>query len=172
MNVLSPLAYDLGVSERTLRRAINEGTLRASRPTPRTLTVPLAERRYIRRAWPLIATLREALRTEPNVRLALLFGSTARGDDSGSSDIDLIVDLRDPRIDRVIDLSARLEDLLARPVDLVRGSDAEREPGLLADAIAEGRVLVDRDGAWPGLRRRDNALRRRAERSARAAVAA
>lgn len=79
--VLAALAHDIGVSERTLRRAVNDGTLRGSRPSPRSLDLPLSERSYARRAWPLLAALRTALRTEPNVRFALLFGSAATGED-------------------------------------------------------------------------------------------
>ncbi len=39
----------------------------------------LSEREYVRRSWRLLSTLRAALRTEQNVRFALLFGSVARG---------------------------------------------------------------------------------------------
>jgi hypothetical protein len=45
---------------------------------------------------------------------------------------------------------------------------------LLADVVAEGRVLVDREGQWARLRRREAALRQRGRvqdaRSARAAL--
>ncbi len=33
--------------------------------------------------------------------------------------------------------------------------DAESEPSFLADVIADGRVLVDREGLWPRLRSRE-----------------
>jgi AraC-like DNA-binding protein len=72
MTELKTLAEEVGVNERTLRRAVNEGTLQARRPTPRRLQISAAERQYIRRSWPLLADLRQALRTEHNVRLALL----------------------------------------------------------------------------------------------------
>ena len=77
MTTLDMLAHELGVSGRTLRRAVNEGTLRATRPSPRTLEIPLSERVYVRRHWTLLAKLRAFLRTERNVRFAMLFGSTA-----------------------------------------------------------------------------------------------
>ena len=38
--------------------------------------------------------------------------------------------------------------------------DAEGEPSFLADVIADGRVLVDREGLWPRLRSREASLRR------------
>jgi len=63
----------------------------------------------------MLAALRQALRTERRVRLAVLYGSAARGDD-------------------------------------------------------EGRVLIDRDGAWSQLRERRRAIRARAQRAYRRQV--
>jgi predicted nucleotidyltransferase len=108
-----------------------------------------------------MAALRQALRTDQNVRFALLFGSAARGTDTPASDIDVLVELRDPALDRVIDLSEQLTAASGRPVDVVRLGDAENDPSFLADAVTEGRVLVDRDQRWPRLRSRESALRRR-----------
>jgi predicted nucleotidyltransferase len=161
MSVLTLLAREVGVDERTLRRAVNQGTLRGRRLGPRTLELSLSERVYVRRFWPLISAMRVALRTEPNVRFALLFGSTATGTDTPESDVDVLVDLRDASFERIIDLNAKLTGLVGRPVDVVELHGAEREPAFLAQAVADGRVLVDRDGQWPRLRRRRSALRRR-----------
>jgi predicted nucleotidyltransferase len=161
MTGLALLAEEIGVSERTLRRAVNEGSLRAARPTPRNLQLPLSERRYVRRSWPLISALRAALRTERNVRFALLFGSAARGTDTTASDIDVLVQMRDSSLDRIVELAAKLSAIVGRRVDIVRLEDAESEPSLLADLVAEGRVLVDREERWARLRRREAALRRR-----------
>lgn len=162
MKDLTLLADQLGLSERTLRRAVNQGTLRGTRPTPRGLTLSISERQYIRRSWALLSTLRKALRTEPNVRFALLFGSTARGTDTPESDIDLLVDLRDPALDRIVDLSGRLAAVVGRPVEVVRLQDAVDEPSFLAEVVAEGRVLVDREELWARLRRQEASLQRRA----------
>jgi predicted nucleotidyltransferase len=160
MTGLGLLADELGVHERTLRRAVGQGTLRATRPTPRTLELPLSERRYLRRAWPLLAALRRTLRTEPNVRFALLFGSAASGADTLASDIDVLVDLRDASLERVIDLNAKLTAAIIRPVDLVRLGDAESEPSFLAAALSNGRVLIDREQLWPRLRAREPSISR------------
>lgn len=160
MSDLALLAEEVGVCERTLRRAINEGSLRANRPTPRKLELPLSERRYIRRSWGLISALRSALRTEQNVRLALLFGSAARGSDTQASDVDLLVQMRDPTLDRVVDLSAKLTRIVGRRVEVIRLEDAEAEPSFFADVAADGRVVVDREGLWPRLLRRDARLPR------------
>lgn len=113
------------MSDRTLRRAIGQGALRAVRPTPRTLQMPLSERDYVRRKWPLLSRLRGALRTEPNVRFALLFGSVATGADTPASDVDILVDLRDASLERVVDLVAKLEETLGRHVDVVGLAEAE-----------------------------------------------
>lgn len=164
---LGLLAEELGVHERTLRRAVVQGTMRATRPTPRTLELPLAERRYIRRAWPLLATLRGSLRTEQNVRFALLFGSATTGADTPASDVDLLVDLRDSSLERIVDLSTKLTADIGRRVDLVRLTDAEHEPAFLAVALADGRVLVDREQMWPRLREREAAIRRHGRKQER-----
>src|ERR1700730_1235978 len=128
MTKLELLAGEVGVNERTLRRAISQGALRASRPTPRTLELALAERSYVRRSWPLLSALRAALRTEHNVRFALLFGSAATGADTSRSDVEVLVDLRDPSLERVVDLSTKLTEIMGRPVDVVRLQDAETDP--------------------------------------------
>ncbi len=174
MSALADLARDVGVDERTLRRAVNEGTLRATRPSPRKLDLPLSERRYVRRSWPLIAALRAALRTEPNVRFALLYGSAATGEDSPDSDVDVLVSLHDPDLSKLIALEGRLTEQLGREVEAVRLEDAERKPSFLELALDGGRVLVDRAGMWPELHRRAERLvregTRREARRARAAL--
>lgn len=164
MTALAQLAGEVGVAERTLRRAVNQGTLRAVRRSPHTLELPLSERRWVRRSWPLLAALRGALRTEHNVRFALLYGSVARGDDLPGSDVDVLVELRDEHLDRLADLEVKLTAIVGRRVDLLRLRDAESDPVVLASALDEGRVLVDRAGRWQGLRDREPALRRRARR--------
>jgi predicted nucleotidyltransferase len=92
---LRTLARHLDVPERTLRRAAAEGLVHGRRTSARRYETSLREETYLRRHWPLLRDLRDALRTEPNVRLALLFGSQATGEATDRSDIDLLVDLTD-----------------------------------------------------------------------------
>jgi predicted nucleotidyltransferase len=133
----------------------------------------LAERQYVRRSWALLSALRTALRTEHNVRFALLFGSAARGADTSESDLDVLVALRDPSLERVVELGAKLTAATGRHVDVVRLEDAQAEPSLLADVVADGRVLVDREEVWSRLRGREASLRREGRRTdARRAQAA
>lgn len=165
MTELAMLAREVGVHERTLRRAVAEGSLRAARPSPRTLDMALSEREYIRRSWKLLSALRAALRTEHNVRFALLFGSAARGTSAPGSDVDVLVLLRDPDLERVVELSAKLTAATGRRVDVIRLEDAQGEPSFLVDVIADGRVLVDREGLWPRLRSREPSLRRAARKT-------
>jgi predicted nucleotidyltransferase len=172
MSTLSALAREVGVNERTLRRAVAEGALRGSRPSPRTLDLPLSEREYVRRWWPLIAQLRAVLRTERNVRFALLFGSAARGADESGSDVDVLVDLRDASLDQLVGLELKLERAIGSPVDVVRLQDAERDSSFLAALLADGRVLVDREQRWPQLCRREPVLRRSGRRRQAQRVAA
>ena len=51
-------------------------------------------------------------------------------------------------------MKVRLRGTLERSVDVVGLGQAETMPTLLADILREGRVLVDRDGLWAGLRGR------------------
>ncbi|HVC07227.1 MAG TPA: nucleotidyltransferase domain-containing protein [Solirubrobacterales bacterium] len=168
MTELKLLANQIGANERTLRRAFNEGTLRAERPTPRKLVLGSDEKQYLRRSWKLLAALREALRTEQNVRFALLFGSAARGDDGEGSDVDLIVELRDSSLVRVVDLGLKLEGALERRVDALTVEEAEASPLLFAEALREGRVIVDREGRWAEMQPKAEQVARRARRHERA----
>ena len=169
MTVLADLADELGVGERTLRRAVNHGVLRARRSSPRKLEMTVSERIYVRRSWALLSALRRALRTERNVRFAMLFGSAATGASSTRSDVDILVDLRDPRLESVVDLQGRLSAAVGRPVHIVRLRDAEVDPAFRGEVVRDGRVLVDRAGLWPRLCRREARSRRRvdAERAQR-----
>ncbi|HET9591361.1 MAG TPA: nucleotidyltransferase domain-containing protein [Solirubrobacterales bacterium] len=167
MTELGALAEQIGVSERTLRRAFNQGTLRAERPTPRKLTLGSNEKRYLRRSWKLLAGLREALRTEQNVRFALLFGSAARGDDDEGSDVDLIVEMRDPSPVRIVDLELKLERLLGRRVDVLTLKDAGANPVLMAEAVTDGRTIIDREERWIRLSAEAEAMESRAQRHLR-----
>jgi predicted nucleotidyltransferase len=137
--------------------------------------MPLSERQYARRAWPLLSALRTALRTEHNVYFALLFGSAARGTDAPDSDVDVLIALRDPSLERIVELGAKLTAATSRRVDVVRLEDVQAEPSLLADVLVDGRVLVDRDELWSRLRGREASLRRAGRRTdarrARAALA-
>jgi predicted nucleotidyltransferase len=162
---LPELAAELETTDRTLRRALRQGLVNARRPSPRTVDVSLAERTYLRRAWPLLRGLREALRTEPTVSLAVLFGSRARGDYSAGSDVDLLVGLRDEANARHV--ASRLSEKLGLRVQLVSLEDARRAPLLLREVLREGRVLIDRDREWRSLLREKEQVERAARREQR-----
>lgn len=166
MTVLHEVAEEIGAHERTLRRGLADGLLRGHRPTARTVELAAGEVAYLRAHWPLLAALREVLRSERNVRLAVLIGSAARGALRTGSDVDVLVELADASW-RVEDrLRERVARAARRPVDLVALEAAAGDPLLLDAALREGRVLVDRDGRWPSL------LARRAQTARAAARAA
>lgn len=168
MPALQELAADIGAPERTLRRAVETRTLRCRRPTPRTLILDDAERDYVHRNWALLQTLREALRTEPNVKLAVLFGSTARGDAGPRSDVDLLVAWKDrSRARPGAALLAKLEDATGRRVDLIRWEQAKKSPLLMDQVLSEGRVIVDRGYVWPRLLAEQDTISARARRHER-----
>jgi predicted nucleotidyltransferase len=148
-STLGHTATTVGCSERTLRRYINEGLLRGREFHRRRFELPEREERYLRAHWTLLSGMRVALRTERDVRLAVLFGSTATGEGTDSSDVDVLFVDRRAGGRALASLRRRLEDALERRVHLVRLDDAS--PSLLADVLSEGRVIVDRDRRWPGL---------------------
>jgi predicted nucleotidyltransferase len=167
---LPRLARELETTDRTLRRAVDQGLLRIQRPSPRTVELPLDEHVYLRKNWPLLAELRQILRTEPGISLAVLFGSRARGDNHAHSDVDLLVALRpdaksgatERRRSRA--LSARLSERLGLDVQVIPLRDAEDSAVLLAEVIRDGRVLVDRGGEWSRLVERRNRVNHAATR--------
>jgi predicted nucleotidyltransferase len=157
---LSTLAAELGTTDRTLRRSVVQGLLHAERPSPRKVEIPVKEREFLRRSWPLLSQLRQAFRTEPTVSFAALFGSAARGEMHSGSDVDVLVALRDGGDVRT--LAARLSQRVGLHVQLVLLEDAERAPLLLAEAVREGRVLVDREQRWRRLRQQRSKIERAA----------
>lgn len=116
----------------------------------------------MRSHWPLVGRLLEALRKQPNVRLAVLYGSVARGSEGPDSDLDLLVRLRRDDYGARADVAGALEEASGRRVQLVSVSQAEEAPMLVADVLRDGRVLVDRDGDWPRLKRRERRIVNRA----------
>jgi predicted nucleotidyltransferase len=160
MDSLGRAASELAISERTLRRAASEGLVHGERLSPRRFRITFREEAYLRSHWGLLRALRTALRTEPNVRLAVLFGSTAIGNDDERSDVDVLVVLHDPDVSRLAELAERLSRRTGREMQLVRLSEAQTSPVLMSDVIDHGRVLVDRDDLWSALRRRAPRWRR------------
>lgn len=169
---LPVVALDIGVPERTLRRAVQRGTVRCRRPGPRQVELAANERAYLRENWEIISAITEALRTERNVRLAVLFGSIARGHAEADSDVDVLVSLAESRPAYLSHLAVRLQRVNARQVDVASLKRVEADAPLLLDRVLdEGRVLIDRDGQWNGLRKRRPAIRARARRDHRRQMA-
>ncbi len=168
MGAIQQLAGDLNADERTLRRAVAQGTVRCHRPGPRRVRLSPGEAEYLHDHWGLLSCLKRALRTERDVRLAVLYGSIARGDADGGSDLDLLVALSgdDPLV--ATRLARRLGTCAGREIDVAHLNRIEpNAPLLLARVLDEGRVIVDRDELWPNLLSRRRAIRARAQRSYR-----
>ncbi len=159
---LAQLASELGTTDRTLRRALRQGLIQANRPSQRTLDIGVAEQSYLRRHWSGLAALRGALRTEPSISLAVLFGSRARGDAHDGSDVDILVSFRAGADRR--EIGGRLTTAIDLPVRLVSLDDADPFPILLSEIVRDGRVLVDREGGWPELKARAATIDRAAKR--------
>jgi predicted nucleotidyltransferase len=170
---LTETAAVLHCDERTLRRYAGLGLLRAKRGKRQELRLPYSEEAYLRLHWGLLHGLRGALRTQPSVRLAVLFGSAATGEDRPDSDVDLLVEHSTGDLEQIVELQRHLRADTGQPVHIVSLEDAKRSPLLLADILREGRVIVDRDGAWQRLgEEREQVLRRAAveEKASRAAA--
>ncbi len=151
MTVLHEVAKEIGAHERTLRRGLSHGLVRGRRPTSRTVELAPGEATYLRRHWALLAALREVLRREADVRLAVLVGSAARGTLRERSDVDILVSLLDAGWRTQDRLRERLARAAGRPVDLITIEAARQDPLLLDSVLRDGRVLADRDGRWPSL---------------------
>jgi predicted nucleotidyltransferase len=145
------MAETLDCSERTLRRYINDGLLRGRRLDRYRFELPLQEQGYVRSHWGLLHGLRTALRTERDVRLAVLFGSASTGEDRQDSDVDVMVVYRRGGVPALAALRHRLARAIGRDLHLIRFEDAGQSANLLADIISEGRVVIDRDDRWQQL---------------------
>lgn len=165
MTALDRLAREVDTSGRSLRRAADKGLIRCSRLSERRVRIAPGEEWYVRRHWRTLSRMLSVLRTQSNVRLAVLYGSLARGEQGSSSDADILVRFDRPSVHARALLADRLEAALGRRVQLVDLSEAQRAPLLLADILRDGRVLVDRDRDWAGLKRRERSIRSRARRA-------
>ncbi len=122
------------------------------RPGLRQFELTTDERAYLREHWKTISAVTEALRTERNVRLAVLFGSLARGHAGEGSDVDVLVSLAEERPMYLSHLSVRLTRALGRDVEVLSLAHVRaHDPALLGAIVRDGRPLVDRDGSWPAL---------------------
>lgn len=169
MNGLREVAATIDADERTLRRAASRGAVRCEPLVERRrVVVPDDERDYLKAHWPLLSALQRTFRTEPSVRLAVLYGSSARGDDTEESDVDILVVLRDEQPADTLRLATRLRRELGRPVDVASLSRVKQQsPLLLLQVLTDGRVIVDRDGLWTDLKSRRDAIRQRTRRARR-----
>jgi predicted nucleotidyltransferase len=165
LTALADLASELDTTDRTLRRAVEDGLVRGHRVSPRKFEMPISERTYLRQNWPVLRELRDALRTEPSVRAAILFGSYARGEQNDGSDIDILVDRSPGPGLRAV--GRRLSARLGRTAQLIALEDAENAPLLLAEVLRDGRVLVDRNELWGRLLGARTTIERRAVRERR-----
>lgn len=77
---------------------MTRGTIRCVRRSDRKLESPVEEALYLGKRRQLLYSLIGELRTIPDVRLAVLFGSAARGDEHERSDLDILVRSAEPTL--------------------------------------------------------------------------
>lgn len=88
--------------------------------------------------------LRAILEADPDLRLAFVYGSFARGKETAASDLDLAVAFSEALTpERRIELAQSLGKKIGREVDLV---DLRSARGLIIEeAISHGKLLINRD---------------------------
>jgi predicted nucleotidyltransferase len=101
----------------------------------------------------LLESLRQRVASLPEVRLAVLFGSTARGEARSRSDVDLGLSI-DPDTQAIRrHVEAELERAVGRPVDVVYLG--ESPPLLRFEISRDGVLLLEReDGLWTDFKAR------------------
>jgi predicted nucleotidyltransferase len=88
--------------------------------------------------------IRAAIRIQPTVQLAILFGSLAAGEGRPESDLDLAIDVGRPlTAGEIIALISALSERVGRPVDLV-DIQAIGEP-LLGQILRHGKRILGSD---------------------------
>jgi predicted nucleotidyltransferase len=102
------------------------------------------------------------LSARPDVRLAVIYGSVARGDDRPRSDLDLLISFAREEAHTAASLEVALTEAIGRRVQVVSLTTARRAPLLLLDVLREGRVVLDRDDEWSALRGDEQRIQRQA----------
>ena len=101
----------------------------------------------------LEAHLIKALDEFPDVELAVTFGSTARGEATRGSDVDIGVQLKDESLEVLSRLEVLLGRAVGREVEVV--SLGESPPLLRFEIARDGKLLVERrPHAWADFRAR------------------
>lgn len=118
-----------------------------------------------------VRAIQAAIRELAVIRLAVLYGSRARGDESILSDVDLLVawDREEARelLGRIprSGLGVRLEDLTGLQVDVAELETVEQNPILLGAILEDGQVLLDRCNHWSALQARREEIEAAAEKA-------
>jgi predicted nucleotidyltransferase len=99
--------------------------IRGTRPSGQPAAAPAAS------AVGALRAKKRELSRRFGIRRIGIFGSTAIGTARPDSDVDVLVDMREPTFDRYMDLKFLLEDLFGRQVDLVL--DESLKPALRPD---------------------------------------
>lgn len=77
----------------------------------------------------LLARFRDTRQDEYGIVRIGVFGSVARGESTDTSDVDVVVELTHPDLLLLVGIKQELEELLHRPVDVVRYRE-RMNPGL------------------------------------------
>jgi predicted nucleotidyltransferase len=99
----------------------------------------------------LLDRLRERAASLPEVKMAVLFGSTARGQARKKSDVDLALLVEPDNSEARLKVLVELERAAAREVDVVYMNEAS--PLLRFEISRDGVLILEREeGLWTGFR--------------------
>jgi len=155
---LTHLADELGISDRTARRAAALGLIRGARSTPRDFLVFRGEAEYLRENWAWLEPARRAVRRLPGVSFAAVWRAAAASQTRDPDRIDLVVASAVPQLGP---LQIRLSRALGRPVTMTPLPWVLDQPAAIVELVDHGRVLVDLADHWRRLKRARPAARMR-----------
>ena len=89
----------------------------------------------------ILESHKKDLREKYNVKLIGVFGSFARGEQSETSDIDILVELEKPMGLKFIHLTYYLEEILGSKVEVVTLNALKQKPRLL-ESVKEDLIYV------------------------------
>ena len=148
------IAAEHDLSPALLAAWARTGAIRAVEDPGGAIDIPGSEANWMRSHAELTRVLWR-ISVERELDTLVLFGSTARGEDIASSDVDLLAasaeqsDLRSR-----LRLQGTLSERLGQRVDITSLDDIDDSPSVVLSALVDGRVIRDATGRWKAIQSR------------------
>ncbi|RGS89307.1 hypothetical protein DWX55_06285 [Collinsella sp. AF19-7AC] len=88
--------------------------------------------------------VRQVLGSHPSVKQAAMFGSFVRGEQTGSSDVDLLLQVDSKKAFEVVGIGLDLAERLGRDVDML-ATLCGAQSGFIENLNREGRIIYSRE---------------------------